>query len=109
VFQRAYPAGSTRSAPLPAWLAARASASYRFTRGNRGYAVFPPAGQASADCSQAIELLAPSGRLCGRVTLPGGGTPCSTGQLDQGWDGTVVQQRTTGECRHRLWPALLAG
>jgi hypothetical protein len=96
------------SAP-PAWLAERPWTHYRFTRGNRGYAVFPWAGAESADCSATIELLAPSGRRCGTVTLKGNGKRCLTGQVDQGWDGTVVQRTNAGECTYRWWPRLLAG
>jgi hypothetical protein len=107
-FRRVYPHLSTTSAPLPAWLARRATWSLRFTRGNQGYALLPPPGAASADCSQSIELLAPSGRLCGRVTLMGDGEACATGIVDQGWDGTVVQQRTQDGCSYRSWRGLLA-
>ncbi len=105
--RRVYPRLSTRSAALPAWLADRAGWTCRFTRGNRGYALFPPPGQASPDCAQAIELRSPAGRLCGRITLAGGG-PCTTGAVDQGWDGTVVEQRDQASCRYRFWPRLLA-
>jgi hypothetical protein len=108
-FRRVYPHLATRSAPLPAWLADRAAWSFRFTRGNAGYALFPPSGQASQDCAQTIELRAPSGRLCGKVILraeqPGA---CTTGVVDQGWDGTVVQQASRDACRWRFWPGLLA-
>jgi hypothetical protein len=107
-FRSLYPHLASRAVPAPAWLASRAAWTYRFTRGNRGYAFFPPP-QASADCAQAIDLLAPSGRLCGRVVLHA--TPaaaCTTGLVDQGWDGTVVQQATAGACTYRFWPRLLA-
>lgn len=107
-FRRRYPHLGTRTAALPGWLAARADWSFRFTRGNRGYALFPPRWQAAPRCDQAIELLAPSGRLCGRVTLVGDGSACETGVVDQGWDGTVVQQREKVACEWRFWPGLLA-
>lgn len=108
-FRRIYPRLATASAPLPAWLAARAAWTFRFTRGNAGYALLPPPGQASADCTQAIDLLAPSGRLCGRVVLhPAAPGACTTGAVDQGWDGTVVQQTAAGACAYRAWHGLLA-
>ncbi len=66
-------------------------------------------GQASADCAQSIDLIAPSGRLCGRVTLRESGSGCTTGAVDQGWDGTVVQQSGHDACTFRWWPRLLAG
>lgn len=108
-FRRIYPHLALRSEPLPGWLADRAAWTYRFTRGNRGYALFPPPGADALDCSQTVELRAPSGLLCGRVVLEGDGGRCDTGAVDQGWDGTVVQQRSAGACRYRFWPALLAG
>lgn len=108
-FRRRYDRLATRSAPLPPWLAARAEGTYRFTRGNRGYAAFPPAGLAAPDCTQAVELLSPGGRLCGRLVLREEGTACTGGVVDQGWDGTVVQQSGRDACTYRWWPGLLAG
>lgn len=108
-FRRVYPRLATVSAPLPGWLAGRAAWTLRFTRGNAGYALLPPPGQAAADCAQEVELRAPSGRLCGRIWLrrPGAGA-CTTGAVDQGWDGTVAQQDAQGACSWRVWPRLLA-
>jgi hypothetical protein len=105
---RAYAHLAQASGPAPAWLAERSAWRYRFTRGNRGYAVFQPAGESSPDCTQHIDLVAPSGRLCGRVTLREDGASCTTGSLDQGWDGTVVQQSGKDACIFRWWPRLLA-
>jgi hypothetical protein len=34
-------------------------------------------------------------------------TGCSTGAIDQGWDGTVVQQSGKDACTYRWWPGLL--
>jgi hypothetical protein len=107
-WHRRYAPLAERSEPLPAWLAERSAWSFRFTRGNAGYAALEPAGRASPDCAQRIELVAPSGRLCGRVTLREEGTGCTTGALDQGWDGTVVQQSAADACTFRWWPRLLA-
>lgn len=98
----------TAASPLPAWLAERAAASLRLTRGAAGYAALPPAGEASPDCTQRIDLLSPSGRLCGRVVLREPGGACTTGAVDQGWDGTVVQQSARDACVYRWWPGLLA-
>jgi hypothetical protein len=108
-WRRRYGRLATRSGPLPAWLSERAAWGLRITRGNRGYAALEPGGLAAPDCAQRIELLAPSGRLCGRVTFHEGGTGCTTGALDQGWDGTVVQQSGKDSCTVRWWPRLLAG
>ncbi|WP_242334993.1 MULTISPECIES: hypothetical protein [Anaeromyxobacter] len=105
---RRYAPLAARSEPLPAWLAERARWGYRLTRGNAGYAALEPAGVAAPDCVQRIELVAPSGRLCGRITIREGAQGCTTGALDQGWDGTVVQQSGKDACTFRWWPALLA-
>lgn len=104
---RRYPDLAARGEPAPAWLAAHGRERFRFTRGNKGYAFFPAPGQASADCRQAIELVAPSGRRCVRLTFREPDTGCTTGAIDQGWDGTVVQQSAKDPCAYRWWPGLL--
>jgi hypothetical protein len=94
----------------PPWLQARHSMTFRFTRGNRGYAFFPPSDQVSSDCSQVVDIVAPDGRNCARITFHETGSPdCKTGFVDQGWDGTVVRQASSGTCTWRFWPAFLAG
>jgi hypothetical protein len=108
-WRRRYDHLATVSGALPDWLAQRPDWSFRFTRGNRGHAAFPPPGRASADCTQSIDLVSPSGLLCGRVTLREEGSGCTTGVVDQGWDGTVVQQSGNDPCTYRWWPRLLAG
>lgn len=95
--------------PPPSWLAERVGFTYRFTRGNRGYALVAPPGRSAPSCTQEIELLSPSGRLCGRVVLHEDASGCATGVADQGWDGTVVQQSGKDPCTYRWWPGLLAG
>ena len=107
IFRRTYPHLATVTTSLPAWLEARAASRLRLTRGNRGYALFPPSGREEPRCEQAVEILAASGRLCGRVILAGAGRACTTGVVDQGWDGTVVQQRGHLACAWRFWPGLL--
>lgn len=104
-----FPYLGDRAGDAPGWLASRPGFTFRNTRGNRGYALLPPAGATSGDCSQRVELLAPSGRLCGTLTLKGDGGSCATGSVDQGWDGTVVQQGARDRCAWRFWPRLLAG
>lgn len=91
----------------PAWLVSRTGWRIRFTRGNQGYALFPPEGQQLANCDPALELRAPSGRLCGTISFRVEGGGCTSGALDQGWDGTVVQQLSQGGCSYRWWPRLL--
>jgi hypothetical protein len=96
------------SEPAPEWLAARPHWRYRFTRGNQGYALFSPTGQWTETCEPTIELRAPSGRLCGTIAFTLEGISCPRGTIDQGWDGTVVQQlEGVGTCQYRWWPRLL--
>jgi hypothetical protein len=104
------------AAPAPAWLAARSGTLLRFTRGNRGYAVLPPAGERLTDCSQVVELRSPSGTLCGRITLREGSGACTGGAVEQGWDGTLIKQSARDACAGsacsctvHAWPRLLAG
>jgi hypothetical protein len=104
-----FPRLGNTSAPAPEWLASRNGWRFRFTRGNRGYAFFPPPGQQLADCDPGLEIRAPSGRLCGTIAFREEGGACTTATLDQGWDGTVVQQSARDGCSYRWWPRLLAG
>jgi hypothetical protein len=105
---RRYPHLAARGEAAPSWLAALSGWRFRNTRGNRGYAFFPAGGE-SPDCSQTVDLRAPSGRLCGKVTLVREGGACWTAHVDQGWDGTVVQGDVRDPCTWRWWPRLLAG
>lgn len=106
-FRRTYGPRATASGPLPRWLSERTASIVRVTRGGAGYAALPSAGAASPDCTQRIDLLSPSGRLCGRISLREEGGACTTGHLDQGFDGTVVQQSARDACTYRWWPGLL--
>jgi hypothetical protein len=112
-YRRVFSHLATTSSPLPQWLAGRSSWSFRVTRGGRGYVLLPPAGQGDgpySDCMQRLELIARSGRRCGQITLHAvhGNGFCSPGTVDQGWDGTVVQQLAPGHCFYVLWPRMLA-
>jgi len=112
VWTRRFPLLGDHAEDAPAWLAARPRWRFRNTRGSRGYVLLPP-GTVSTDCSQEIELLARSGRLCGRAVFADPGQPCDPvrngATIDQGWDGTVVQQSPRAHCAWRFWPRLLAG
>lgn len=99
----------------PDWLTALPGTTLRFTRRNQGYALIPPSGLSVAACEQRVEIFAPSGRHCGTVVFHEDDTPCTTGSIDEAWDGTVVQQSArdgcsgaTCTCSHRWWPGLLA-
>ncbi len=108
-WKRRYPHLAAGGEAAPAWLAPRSGETLRFTRGNRGYAIFPGPGTPSADCTQVAELVAQSGRSCVRLTFREDAKDCTNGFIDQGWDGTVVQQSGKDPCSYRWWPELLAG
>lgn len=105
---RRFPPLAPNGEAAPPWLAARTGQSFRFTRGNRGYAFFPPGGVGSSDCTQQVELVAPDGRLCARVTFRRDGNACTTGFIDQGWDGSVIEQTAANACSWRVWPGFFA-
>ena len=77
--------------PAPAWLAARPDTRLHVVHGGRGYAVLPAPGP-SASCAQAIEVISPSGKLCGAPIFPVGGGACTTSGITVGYDGSVLQQ-----------------
>ena len=100
--------------PPPAWFAARPGKSLHMVHGGKGYAVMP-APENSASCEQQIEVISPSGQVCGSATFSIGGGACTTGTIIVGYDGTVVQQgpreRETCSandhictCAYRYWP-----
>jgi hypothetical protein len=105
---RRYPHLGAASEPAPEWIASKPGWTYRFTRGNKGYAAFPPPGQQLVDCDPGVELRSVSGRLCGTITFREEGGACRSAAIDQGWDGTVVRQSARNACRWRWWPKLLA-
>jgi hypothetical protein len=82
--------------------------------GGRGYAVLPPPAN-SPNCTQLIEVRAPSGASCGTAAFKiGTGGACDTKGIAVGYDGTVVQQfpdsaeqqRADGQgtCTWQWWP-----
>jgi hypothetical protein len=83
---------ATSTTPAPAWLQARPGTSLHMVRGGRGYAVLPATGADSASCSQAVEVIAPSGMSCGTASFSAGTGSCTTKAITIGYDGTVIQQ-----------------
>jgi len=82
--------------------------------GGKGYAVLPRP-EDSASCEQRIEVISPSGQVCGSATFSLGGGACKTGTIIVGYDGTVVQQGPREReicsandhvctCAYRYWP-----
>jgi len=109
-----FDAGATSMSPPPAWFAARPGKSLHMIHGGKGYAVLP-APENSTSCEQQIEVISPSGQVCGSATFSIGGGACTTGTIIVGYDGTVVQQgpreRETCSandhictCAYRYWP-----
>jgi hypothetical protein len=103
--RRIFPNAQPKAIDLPAWLTARDHAQGPFlVRSGKAYAMtFSP------QCSNAMEVLAPSGKSCGCVPLPG--------ELDEsavGRDGTVllphspsVQPDGSVRCSFDVYPQLL--
>ena len=82
---------ATSTTAAPAWLQARPNTSLHMVHGGRGYAVLPAAAD-SATCSQAVEVIAPSGTSCGTASFSAGTGSCTTRAITVGYDGTVIQQ-----------------
>jgi hypothetical protein len=106
---------ATTMSPPPDWLASRSTTvSLHMVGGGKGYAVLPAPGP-SAACEQAVEVISPSGKICGSSTFAIGGGYCATSSIIVGYDGTVVQQLprereapcTAAEhqcdCTYRFW------
>ncbi|GAC1344051.1 MAG: hypothetical protein NVSMB23_18560 [Myxococcales bacterium] len=92
---------ATVTTPAPAWLQARPDTDLHMVHGGRGYAVLPTrrfrstAPDPSTDsptCSQAVEVIAPSGTSCGTVSFNAGTGPCAMKAITVGYEGTVIQQ-----------------
>jgi hypothetical protein len=85
---------STNPEPAPAWLASRPVREMHMVHGGRGYAILPQnaALDATGDCVQSIEVVAPSGKSCGTSTFRAASGSCHTLGIRVGYDGTVVQQ-----------------
>jgi hypothetical protein len=106
---------ATSISPAPSWLLARPDTRLHMVHGGRGYAVmsFP---DASATCTQDIEVVSPSGQSCGTASFAIGGGSCTPSSIAVGYDGTVVQQlprereaacTAAGhqcDCTYRFWP-----
>jgi hypothetical protein len=76
--------------PAPDWLASRPDTRLHMAHGGTAYAMLPVPAQ--GDCTQHIEVLAPSGKSCGSAEFRAAPGSCKTNFIDVGYDGTVVQQ-----------------
>jgi hypothetical protein len=56
-----------------------------------GHAVLLAPGS-NAACEQVVEVISPSGKVCGSSTFAVGDGSCTTSSIIVGYDGTVVQQ-----------------
>jgi hypothetical protein len=93
-----FDAQATTMSPPPDWLASRPPVALQtvalhlhMVHGGNGYAVLPTPGS-SAACEQVVEVISPSGKVCGSSTFAIGGGSCTTSSIIVGYDGTVVQQ-----------------
>jgi hypothetical protein len=105
--------GATTWTPPPPWLTQRPDTKIHMAFGGRAYAMIDRP-KPSTSCTQQIEVLAPSGKSCGKVSFPIRDGTCDTQSLDVGYDGTVVQLQpfdsfpkdSNGRllCTWRFWP-----
>jgi hypothetical protein len=78
--------------PAPEWLRARGGTALHMVHGGTGYAVLPALVIHAAQCTQTVEVLAPSGAGCGVAEFAASEGPCTPWGISVGYDGTVVQQ-----------------
>jgi hypothetical protein len=103
--------------PPPSWLSSRPAQAVHMARGGQAYAFFDLSAQSASPCAQRIEIVAPSGRSCGTAVFPIASTSCTTGRINVGYDGTVIQalppamQQHNGDgtltCTWQSWPGFL--
>ena len=106
---------STTTAPAPDWLASRPDTDLHMVRGGIAYGVLHPAN--ASDCSNTIDIVAASGKVCGSQVFRAPAGVCAVQTIRIGWDGTVVQQlfnpaECTGSsctCRWQWWTGLYKG
>jgi hypothetical protein len=103
---------ATVAAAAPDYLASRPDTRLHMAHGGKAYAMLPVPAQ--GDCTQRIEVLAPSGKSCGSAAFTIAPGSCTTNFIDVGYDGTVVQQLPSSkadaegrfQCNWRFWPAV---
>jgi hypothetical protein len=103
--RRIFPNAQPKAVDLPGWLTARDHAQGPFLiRSGKAYAM-----TSSPQCSNAVEVLAPSGKSCGCVPLPG-----ELDGLAVGRDGTVLLPHSPSDqpdgfvrCSFDVYPQLL--
>jgi hypothetical protein len=108
-----FASGSSEAQAAPDWLAQR-SGRLEIVRGGRAYALMPPAPGAFV-CSQQVEVLAPDGSSCGKLTFETPDGACARSPLSLGPDGTILQQQLLAHpdpegrdgCTQKWWPQIL--
>ena len=91
--------GVSGVAPVPAWLAARATDSLAVVHGGAAYALWGPEGQ----CGPAgLEVVAASGKHCGCIPVPGLSRSASIGR-----DSSLIVPKGGAPCSYDLYPKLL--
>ena len=104
---------ATVARPAPDYLQSRPDTRLHMAHGGKAYAMLPIPVQ--GDCTQRIEVLAPSGKSCGSAEFVLAAGSCTTSFIDVGYDGTVVQQLPASmedhscpgnqcSCTWRWWP-----
>ncbi len=109
----------TAVADPPGWLAKYDHRKLHMARGGAAYAFIDQQAGNSPDCAQRIEVVATTGKSCGRASFNAGVTgACATLSIDVAWDGTVIQQLPTSAevftvdagqvtCTYQTWRGLM--
>jgi hypothetical protein len=110
---RQFDSFSSQNQRPPDWLTSRPAKLHVVLNG-QAYAFLEPFdGHSSNPCSQGIEIVASSGKSCGKAVFPIAPASCMPASIDIGYDGTVIQQlpfemeRSSGSgnsCTWRWWP-----
>lgn len=108
-----FASGSAEAGAPPSWMAHR-TGRLEIVRGGKAYALLPPMPSAPV-CSQQVEVLAPDGSSCGKLTFDTPAGACVTAPLVLGADGSILQQQALAHpsengmngCTEKWWPHIL--
>ena len=107
---------ATSGAPPPSWLAERGGWVVHFAHNGTTYAMTPRSDvDSSPGPNCRLDVIAASGKTCGTVTFTDPSGSCESGNLEVGYDGTLVQllaSSTSGchrdcACTWRWWSGYL--
>ena len=98
---------ATIGKPAPDWLVGRSTKTH-MARNGRAYAFIDGTTYGrETECTQHIEIVAPSGKSCGTAEFRIAPGRCVPQSIDVGYDGTVIQQVVAPTCTWRWWTGFL--